>query len=86
MWDEAYPFADPRTLNALGKLGLPTTPDSLQKLMIDHWDELQGLDTIAAENEEEKQRKVFVQLLERAVGADLEGNTDIIKAEAEKVP
>ena len=86
MWDEAYPFADPRTLDALGKLGLPTTTDILRKLMIEHWEELKGLDTISAKNEEEKQRKVFVQLLERAVGADLEGNTDIIKAEAEKVP
>ena len=85
MWDEVYPFADPRTLNALGKLGLPTTPDVLQKLMIEHWEELNGLENILAKNEGERQRKVFVQLLERAVGADLEGNTDMIKAEAENV-
>ena len=85
MWDEAYPFADQRTLDALGKLGLPTASEDLKELMIENWKELKVGD-MSAKDDEEKRRKVFVQLLERAVGGDLEGNIHTIRAEAEKIP
>ncbi|KAL8840343.1 MAG: hypothetical protein Q9170_001358 [Blastenia crenularia] len=80
LWSEVYPFADQRTLSGLQKLGLPDTADELKKLMDDSWSKL---DVKYLEGEEdEKKRRAFVQVLERAVGVDLEGNADTIRAEA----
>lgn len=44
------------------------------------WEKLE-IEAIEADGEEEKKRKAFVRILERAVGADLEGIIDHIKAE-----
>ncbi|KAL8657219.1 MAG: hypothetical protein Q9226_002136 [Calogaya cf. arnoldii] len=79
-WPELYPFADQRTLSGLQKLGLPSTAEELKTQLDDHWSELnlQGING----NDDEKKRKVFVQVLERAVGVDLEGNADGVRAEA----
>ncbi|KAL8703430.1 MAG: hypothetical protein Q9201_003401 [Fulgogasparrea decipioides] len=79
-WPELYPFADHRTLSGLQKLGLPHTAEELRKLLDEHWIDL---DVKAFRgDEDEKKRRVFVQILERAVGVDLEGNADVVRAEA----
>ncbi|KAI4257840.1 MAG: hypothetical protein LQ352_001490 [Teloschistes flavicans] len=80
VWLEPYPFADQRTLSGLQKLGLPGTAEELKKLVDDHWAELDVKSYPG--DEEEKKRRAFVQVLERAVGVDLEGNADAVKAEA----
>ena len=81
VWPTFYPFVDQRTLAAVEKLGLPESAEKLKDLLDENWEQLEVKD-IEAKDEEEKKRKAFVRLLERAVGADLEGNIDSIKAEA----
>ena len=81
VWPEYYPFVDQRTLAAVEKLGLPGSADKLRNLVDEEWGNLQVND-IEANDEVEKKRKAFVRILERAVGADLEGNIDSIKSEA----
>ena len=80
LWPNPYPFADQRTLSGLQKLGLPDTAEELKKLLDDHWSELDVKDLKGDENE--KKRRAFVRILERAVGVDLEGNADSVRAEA----
>ena len=80
-WKEAYPFADQKTLGALKKLALPDSAEGLKKLLDENWKDLHTED-IVAEDDESKRRKAFVRILERAVGADLEGKIDKVKAEA----
>ena len=81
VWPECYPFIDQRTAASLDKLGLPGDAIGLQQLMEKHWEELQ-VEDIKSDNEDEKKRKAFVRLLEHAVGADLEGHVDKVKAQA----
>ncbi|KAL9586323.1 MAG: hypothetical protein Q9212_000991 [Teloschistes hypoglaucus] len=80
VWPKPYPFADQRTLSGLQMLGLPGTAEELKKLVDDLWTELDLKDFSG--DEDEKKRRVFVQVLERAVGVDLEGNADTVRAEA----
>ncbi|KAL9112791.1 MAG: hypothetical protein Q9187_007726, partial [Circinaria calcarea] len=79
-WKEAYPFVDLRTSGALGKLRLPSDAEKLREVLDEKWKDLDKED-IAGDNGEEKRRTAFIQILERAVGADLEGSTDNMKAE-----
>lgn len=81
VWPKVYPFVDQRTLAAAEKLGLPGSAEELSDMLDEHWKELDVKD-IEAKDEEEKKRKAFVRILERAVGADLEGNVDSVKSEA----
>ena len=81
VWAEFYPFIDQRTLAAVEKLGLPGTAEELKDVLDENWEKLEVKD-VEAKDEEEKKRKSFVRILERAVGADLEGNIDSIKSEA----
>lgn len=83
IWPVSYPFADQRTLSALEKLGLPNNTDKMKQMLDEHWKEVR-IDDVKAKDEEEKKRKTFVRLLERAVGADLEGNVDSMRAEVGK--
>ncbi|KAL8780945.1 MAG: hypothetical protein Q9194_000629 [Teloschistes cf. exilis] len=80
VWPKPYPFADQRTLSGLQKLGLSGSAEELKKLVDDLWTDLDVKDLPG--DEDEKKRRVFVQLLERAVGVDLEGNADAVRAEA----
>lgn len=82
VWGEWWPFVDERTLGALGRLGLPGSAEGLVDLVAEQWGELEVGD-VEAGTEEEKKRMVFVRILERAVGADLEGNIDAARADAE---
>ena len=81
VWPEFYSYVDQRTLAAVEKLGLPGSADKLRNLVDEEWGNLQVKD-IEPKDGEEKKRKAFVRILERAVGADLEGNIDSIKSEA----
>ncbi|KAL8971826.1 MAG: hypothetical protein Q9183_000871 [Haloplaca sp. 2 TL-2023] len=80
LWPECYPFADQRTLSGLQKLGLPATAEELQKQLDQHSTELDL--TMFPGDDKEKKRRAFVQILERAVGVDLEGNADQVRADA----
>ena len=79
VWPACYPFVDQKTSASLEKLGLPSDAEGLKQLMYKHWDEL-NFENIETMDEEEKKRKAFVRLLERALGSDLEGNIDDVKA------
>ena len=81
-WGEWYPFADQKTLDALGQLGLPTNADQLKNVLDEHWKEL-VVDGVIGDDEE-RRRRAFVRVLERAIGADLEGKLDDMRAEAMK--
>ena len=80
VWPSFYPFVDQRTLAAVEKLGMPGSAEELRSVIDENWEKLEVKD-IEAKDEEEKKRKAFVRILERAVGADLEGNIDSIKSE-----
>ncbi len=79
VWPAFYPFVDSRTSSALEKLGLPGNAEELMELMEKELDTLDVKD-VEAKDDEEKKRKVFVRILERAVGADLEGNAETVKS------
>lgn len=81
VWLKFYPFVDQRTLAAVEKLGLPASAEKLRNLLEEKWEEL-DVEDIEAKDEAEKRRKAYVRILERAVGADLEGNIDSIKSQA----
>lgn len=81
VWPNVYPFVDQRTLAAVEKLGLPGDAEKLSNLLDENWEKLEIKDVEATDGEEKK-RKAFVRILERAVGADLEGNINSIKSEA----
>ena len=80
IWPLFYPSVDQRTLAALEKLAMPDSAEELRNVLDENWEKLEVKD-IEAKDEEEKKRKAFVRILERAVGADLEGNIDSIKSE-----
>ena len=82
-WEEVYPFADQRTLDALQKFSLPTSAKELKELLDEKWGELNGEDK-AVHDDANRRRRVFVHILERAVGADLEGNVEAVKDEVKK--
>ena len=81
VWQEFYPFVDQRTLAAAEKLGLPSSVEELRAMLDENWEKLE-VEDIEAKDEEEKKRKAFVRILEKAVGADLEGSIDSIKSKA----
>lgn len=83
VWGELSPFVDARTEAGLGKLGLPCQAEELVQLIEESWATLDVGD-IGGEDEEARKRLVFVKVLERAVGADLEGNVGEMLAGAAK--
>ncbi|MCJ1455958.1 hypothetical protein MMC28_006315 [Mycoblastus sanguinarius] len=79
-WKEFYPFVDERTGKSLEGLGLPGSGEGLRGLLEECSGELDVGDL--GEGEEERKRRAFVRISERAVGADLEGNGEKILNEA----
>ncbi|KAG8526972.1 uncharacterized protein KY384_008401 [Bacidia gigantensis] len=77
VWKEWYPFADDKTLKAIEDLGLKGDELELVKILEDNWKEIRTGDFHGSD--EEKKRKVFVKVLERAIGAELQGNTEDVK-------
>ncbi len=84
LWEAGYPYVDDRTQNALRKLGLPEEGEDLQKLVDKHWKSLSTA-KINGQGEAQKQRRAFVTVLERAIGADLESKVDHLLQAAGKV-
>lgn len=83
LWEEVYPFVDGRTKGALEQLGLPGEAEELRQGLESRWDEL-GVKDIGLKDEEEKKRRAFVLVLERAVGASLEKKVHDVLREAVK--
>ena len=81
VWPAFYPFIDQKTSSALEQLGLPSDANELRQFLEERWEDLDIKDVEAAD-EEEKKRKIFVRVLERAVGAHLEGSVDAVKTKA----
>ena len=79
-WGEWYPFADQKTLDALELLGLPGDTQQLKDLLDEDWNDLRTDDVIG--DGEESKRRVFVRVLERAIGAHLDDRLDEMKAKA----
>jgi hypothetical protein len=83
-WDEVYPFVDARTQVALDKLGLPRRVEGIVKMIEVRWEEF-GFEQSHGGDLEEKKRRAFVVLLERAVGSDLEQRIGEVLEEAGKL-
>lgn len=83
-WEEAYPLIDQRTQQALEKMGLPKRAEGVQKMIEVRWKEL-GFEKGGRSSLGERRRRAFVVLLERAVGADLEGRIEEVVEEAAKL-
>jgi hypothetical protein len=81
LWDAGYPFVDGKTRLALRELGLPGEADELKKDLESHWKALR-VDRVAGKSEDEKKRRAFVMILERAIGADLENQLQNLRAAA----
>lgn len=81
LWENGYPYVDDKTSLSLRKLGLPEEAEDLRKAMEQQWSKLQTKG-LAGEGEAAKKRRAFVIILERAVGADLEGKVDGLVAAA----
>lgn len=75
LWTSGFPYVDDRTQHSLQKLAFPTEGTDLFGLIEEHWSKLDAKH-IAGKSVDEKKRRAFVTVLERAVGADLEGKID----------
>lgn len=82
-WTAAYPFVDAKSQDALRELGLPQDHDELKELLDEHWSKL---DTkhLAGKDNDEKKRRAFVIILERATTAELENKRSETKEAAAK--
>jgi hypothetical protein len=81
LWDAGFPFVDGKTRIALKELGLPGEAEALQEDLDAHWKKLK-VDRVAGKSVDEKKRRAFVMILERAIGADLENQLQSLKAAA----
>jgi hypothetical protein len=83
LWSAGYPYVDDRTSLSLRKLGLPEEAEDLVKALDQHWSKMRKKD-LAGKDDAAKKRRAFVTVLERAIGADLEGKIDaLLEATAE---
>ncbi|KAI1857138.1 hypothetical protein JX265_011339 [Neoarthrinium moseri] len=83
LWEELYPFVDKRTADALEELGLPKTAEDLRDLIASEWAALE-IGDLGVEDEDQRKRRAFVLVLEKAVGASLEKGVEKVKREAAK--
>ena len=77
MWSAASPYIDDRTMLSLRKLGLPEEGEELEKVMEKYWNKVDKK-VLAGGDEKAKKRRAFVIVLDRAIGADLEGKGDAL--------
>ncbi|KAK5166921.1 uncharacterized protein LTR77_007650 [Saxophila tyrrhenica] len=75
LWMGGFPYVDDRTQGSLKRLGLPEEAAKLEGLLKGNWSKLDA-GNVAGKGEEARQRRAFVVVLERAIGADLEGKVD----------
>jgi hypothetical protein len=83
LWYAAYPYIDDRTGLSLRKLGLPEEANDLEKALDQQWSKLDKKDFVG-KDDATKKRRAFVTILERAIGADLEGKIDAVLEAAAK--
>nr|OQO26348.1 hypothetical protein B0A51_06435 [Rachicladosporium sp. CCFEE 5018] len=83
-WPSAYPNVDGKTADSLRKLGLPQDPSDLVELIKANWKAIKKVE-LAGADEEQRKRRAYVMVLERAVGTDLEGNIEAVVDAAAKV-
>jgi hypothetical protein len=84
-WDEAYASVDTRALRVLGKLDMPKRAEGIAKMIEVRWTELRFEEGRREFDVEEKRRRAFVVLLERLVGADMDGRLDEVVEEAARL-
>lgn len=75
LWKSAYPYVDNRTSQSLKQIGLPTDAKGLESSLAEHWSKLET-QHLAGADESARKRRAFVVVLERAIGADLEGKVE----------
>ena len=85
--DAVWPFADGRSLDAVRKLGLEVEDaEDLQEMVetLVDWDKVgtMGLDKEAKMDMEQQVQVEYVVLLERAIGASLEGSIEQVRQAA----
>ena len=68
---------------SLRKLDLPEEADGLVKALDQHWSNMERK-SLAGKDDAAKKRRAFVTILERAIGADLEGKVDFLLEAAAK--
>ena len=83
LWQAGYPYIDDRTGLSLRKLGLPEEADDLEKALDQQWSKLDKKN-VFGRDDATKKRRAFVIVLERAIGADLEGKIDAVLEAAAK--
>ena len=76
-WDGFFPFTDDKTLQALEHLGFERPQDGPVDLLGQNWGQIEKASFRG--DDAQKRREAFVKVLERAVGAELEGNVDQIR-------
>lgn len=81
LWTSSYPNIDGRTADSLRVLGLPQDGQELVDLIKSHWKDVKSSD-LAGKDEEERKRRAFVLILERATGAQLEHKIDDVLSAA----
>lgn len=81
LWTSTYPNIDGRTADSLRVLGLPQDGQELVDLIKTHWKDIKSSD-LAGKDEEERKRRAFVLILERATGAQLEHQIDAVLSAA----
>jgi hypothetical protein len=84
-WDGVYPYIDARSQAALQKLGLPRRAEVLERMIEVRWGHVGFEDWSTEFSLEQRRRRAFVVVLERAVGADLEGRMEKVLEEAAKL-
>ncbi|QDS68932.1 hypothetical protein FKW77_008423 [Venturia effusa] len=84
LWIEAFPFMDEKTKDAMAALGLPDDAEELFEQVEALWDEM-DTDEVAGKDEDERKRRAFTIILERALGAHLEKKTEAVLNEASKI-
>ncbi|KAI9711397.1 MAG: hypothetical protein M1828_001942 [Chrysothrix sp. TS-e1954] len=80
-WRECYPFVDEKTRASVEKYGLDGSAKGLRNQVNDVWVDL-DLGQVSGKDAMEKERMVFMRVLERAIVSDLEGKVDAMLAEA----
>jgi hypothetical protein len=83
LWTEAFPSMNERTKDAMAALGLPDDADELFEMIEGMWEDL-DTDGLVGRDEDERERRVYVVVLERAVGPHLEKKNKTVLEEADK--
>lgn len=80
VWSNVYPVVDDRSRTALDHLGLPQSGNELADLIKANWSNINSKG-VTGKGDVDRQRAVFVRVVELAVAAELESKTqDVLKA------